>query len=209
MAIESSDLSVRELNDVVSRLGGAEGVQKLLKGDLVVISRLPTSNHAWMRLTIGQYQTPEEYYNTVLDLIKTRTVRTWVSEFQHHPISKVLCAKTPTVLPLVKLTVAEMGFPRGIRYKYLCARAKEMGFALCPNEVGPALRLAYRHQNEDENIFIGMEPIVAPYDGKWIIFTLTAMIHKQNLSQHLHTASGRPEDFWKPDAQFVFVDTKA
>ena len=43
----------------------------------------------------------------------------------------------------------------------ILARARQLGFKLCPAEVGPALRLAYRDQPIGEFLHIGMKPLMA------------------------------------------------
>lgn len=55
------------------------------------------------------------------------------------------------------------------------ARAKELGFKLCPAEAGPYLRLQFALQERGNDFFIhlGMEPISHP-EGYPIIFALIA-----------------------------------
>src|SRR6516165_7204610 len=63
---------------------------------------------------------------------------------------------------LVLLSASEMGFDEnGAALGDILARARQLGFKLCPAEVGPALRLAYRDQPIGEFLHIGMKPLMA------------------------------------------------
>jgi len=63
---------------------------------------------------------------------------------------------------LVVLSASEMGFDEnGATLADLLARVRQLGFKLCPAEVGPALRLAYRDQPVGEFLHIAMKPLVA------------------------------------------------
>lgn len=74
-------------------------------------------------------------------------------------------SRTRTEVDLVVLSVFELGFGKqGASLKDIYARAKSLGFALCPPEVGPQLRLQYLEQPPGEVLHIAMEPI-AKYDG--------------------------------------------
>ncbi|MBI5420884.1 MAG: hypothetical protein HZA35_01050 [Parcubacteria group bacterium] len=77
--------------------------------------------------------------------------------------------KSPLFIPsnkeeitLVRLTVADLGFKEGARYKDIIARAKELGLDYCPAEVGPQLRLQYQDQPSGEWLRIATKPIIGP-----------------------------------------------
>lgn len=52
------------------------------------------------------------------------------------------------VLDTVELTVRALGFVRGATASQMFAKARRLGLELCPLELGPHLRLAYRDQPE-------------------------------------------------------------
>lgn len=52
------------------------------------------------------------------------------------------------VIEIAHLSVSELGFTKGATYAELTARALESGFAECPLEVGPHLRLQFLDQPE-------------------------------------------------------------
>jgi len=77
-----------------------------------------------------------------------------------------------TEVDLVVLSVSELGFGKqGASLKDIYARAKSLGFALCPPEVGPQLRLQYLEQPPGEVLHIAMDPI-AKYDGNLVSLAL-------------------------------------
>lgn len=57
-------------------------------------------------------------------------------------------AVTRYTVTTVELTVRDLGFPQGAAIAEIYARAKALGLALCPIELGPHLRLQYRDQPE-------------------------------------------------------------
>ena len=81
-------------------------------------------------------------------------------------------ARTPKQMELVVLSVAELGFEAdAVSHAEVYRRAKQMGVELCPAEVGPQLRLAYRNQPLGEALDIAMEP-VSTYAGEPTILAL-------------------------------------
>jgi hypothetical protein len=78
-------------------------------------------------------------------------------------------SKTRTDVDLVVLSVVELGLGEETdpSLKDIYARAESLGFALCPAEVGPQLRLQYLDQPTGELLHVAMQPI-AQYDGQLI-----------------------------------------
>ncbi len=62
-------------------------------------------------------------------------------------------------MDLVNISVGDLGFKNRTQYDDICPRAVEMGMELCPAEVGPALRLVYDDQPQDEWLRVAMEAI--------------------------------------------------
>ncbi len=82
-------------------------------------------------------------------------------------------SRTRTELDLVVLTAADLGLDRedGVSLDDIYARAELLGFALCPAEVGPQLRLQYLDQRVGEFLHVAMRPL-ARYGGDPISFTV-------------------------------------
>jgi len=101
---------------------------------------------------------------------------------------------------LVKLTVRDLGFAETTRYDKICERALQLGLQLCPNEVGPQLRLQYVDQPNGEWIWVAMEAIRAS-DGDLSLFGVE---HDGN-DLWLNGSCADPGDLFDPDNTFVFV----
>lgn len=104
---------------------------------------------------------------------------------------------------LVVVSVAELGFKDGATRKKIYQRAQEFGLDLCPNEVGPQLRLQYKDQPKGEWLLIAMEPI-ADSDGYLKVFRVA---HDDD-ELWLHGIYGYPDRFWVGGRRFVFVRRK-
>ncbi len=103
-------------------------------------------------------------------------------------------------LDLVVLSVKEIGFDSGARYEEICAAVIALGLELCPAEVGPALRIAYKDQDGREVLHIAMEPIINP-NGYHCIFR----VYRGSTGLSLLLDRGKPYHFWYPYDYFVFV----
>src|SRR5258708_11313374 len=80
------------------------------------------------------------------------------------------------------------------------SRAKDLGLDLCPAEVGPALRRAYKDQPKGEWLLVAMEPITDS-DGDSRIFLVEHGGNVPWLSAHY----GDPDGVWRADDRFVFA----
>ncbi|MEK7149603.1 MAG: hypothetical protein AAB757_01345 [Patescibacteria group bacterium] len=109
-------------------------------------------------------------------------------------------ADKETEIDLAVVSNAELGFKEGACVKDTYKRALELGLVLCPNEVGPQLRLQYTNQPMGEWLLVAMDPIknsggglgvfgVARYvDGSW-----------------LDGCRGHPDYRWYAVSRFVFA----
>jgi hypothetical protein len=109
-------------------------------------------------------------------------------------------APTEQEIDLVVVTVGELGFKNGAKYSDICQRAQELGLELCPNEVGPQLRLQYKDQPKGEWLRIAMEPITDS-GGDRFIFKVGHGVNDLWLDWN----DGDPGIVWNADNRFVFV----
>jgi len=105
-----------------------------------------------------------------------------------------------TELDLVVVSVKELTGKNEAPLKEIFARAKEKGLQLCPNQVGPELRLQYEDQSKGEWVIIGMEPITDS-DGDLSLFRV---VHGGG-GLWLDANYGCPDSIWDGDYRFVFV----
>ena len=105
---------------------------------------------------------------------------------------------------LVNVSVAELGFKDGATRADIYKRASELGLELCPNEVGPQLRLQYTDQPNGEWLLVAMEPITDS-DRDLNVFLVE---RNGDGEQWLRGDRGRPGDFWNGDDRWVFLRRK-
>ncbi|MDO8493678.1 MAG: hypothetical protein Q7S19_04015 [bacterium] len=102
----------------------------------------------------------------------------------------------PENAKLIRLTVKDLGYPGGATTDQIYAKAAEYGLELCPPEVGPALRLAYKG---DDWMLIAMKQIT-DRDGGPDVFDL----FRSGAGLWLHGRRAGPAVRWNADRQFVF-----
>ncbi|OGG62220.1 hypothetical protein A3C19_03045 [Candidatus Kaiserbacteria bacterium RIFCSPHIGHO2_02_FULL_54_22] len=101
---------------------------------------------------------------------------------------------------LVEVSVRSFGFKKMTRYDKICERAKELGFELCPAEVGPQLRLQYTDQSLEEYLIVAMNA-VNDSDGDPNVFHVT----RDYDGLWLNAYNGRPDYEWSPEDRFIFL----
>ena len=110
-------------------------------------------------------------------------------------------SRTKSELALVVLSVFDLGFGKqGASIKDIFARAEFLGFALCPPEVGPQLRLQYLDQPPGELLHIAMQPI-ARYSGDPVLLDIENADHGLVLFGYTPAAA----DIMYSRALYVFV----
>ncbi len=104
-------------------------------------------------------------------------------------------------LDLVVLSVAALGFgAEGAALGDIHARAIRLGLELCPEEVGPHLRLQYLNQPVGEFLHVAMKP-QRTYGGDLVDFTLA----NSGAGLALLGGSARPDLVISRNVTFVFV----
>ncbi|SRR6266700_1464148 len=112
-------------------------------------------------------------------------------------------ATEETDVDLVVVSAAELGFKKGAKYSEICARALELGLELCPAEVGPALRLAYKDQPRGEWLLIAMNAISGS-DGDLRVF----IVEHDRDELWLYGFIRLPDLFWYSSFRVIFVRRK-
>ncbi len=126
-------------------------------------------------------------------------IGTYANDILGKPAFKV--SETETEVDLVNVSVGELGFKEGATNAQIFERAKELGLELCPNEVGPQLRLQYVDQPNGEWLLIAMEPI-ADSDSDLMLFVVE---RRDDGASYLSGGNGRPGNGWYADNRFLFV----
>ena len=105
---------------------------------------------------------------------------------------------------LVVLAVSDLGFEEGASLADIYARARQLGFELCPAEVGPRLRLQYLNQPLGEFLHIAMAPI-ARYGGEPTDLTVA----NGGAGLILIAGDAHPDFIMPSTMRFVFIGPEA
>jgi len=190
------------LIELMDQIGGQNGRErfdefKLWLKSVSIVQQLPI----WKTVKLGTGPITADNFRRVINNAGQK-VGDWANGILDKSVFKV--SKTTVSVDLVVLAVAELGFNDGARYDQICARAKELGLELCPNEVGPQLRLQYTDQPVTELIIVAMEPI-ADSQGHLFVFGVVRNFD----GTWLYGYRGNPGYFWRADSRFVFVRCRA
>jgi len=193
-----NDLSFGQAEAAFNKLGGMEGVMDFLSGKTIVVkvpSDEKTSFNVWKTIKLGTHKNADEFRKALKkDGFK---IGDWGNDILGKPAFTVSSAEEE--IQLANVSVADLGFKEGATYGNICAKAKELGLELCPNEVGPQLRLQYKDQPKGEYLRIAMEPI-SDSDGILDIFRVA---HDDD-GLWLLGSNGRSDYFWSANDRFVF-----
>jgi hypothetical protein len=110
----------------------------------------------WRTATLGTYKT----IDALRDALHAKRIHVgdMADEILGRPAFNL--SKMRRDARLVVLAVSELGFEaEGASLADIYARARQLGFELCPAEVGPQLRLQYLYQPLGEFLHIAMAPI--------------------------------------------------
>jgi len=122
--------------------------------------------------------------------------------------AKDLMEKMPTLpdqqtISLVRTTVSAMGLSGNPTTDQIYERANELGWNLCPAEVGPHYRLAYKDQPMNEWLYIGMKQMTGSR-GRPSVFRLG----RGTVGSWLSADWAGPGRRWDPRDGFVFSPRK-
>ena len=193
-----NDFTLGQVEAVFNKLGGTEGVANFLSGKTILVevsSDEKTSFNVWKTIKLGTHKNAD----ALRKALKKADFRIsdWGNDILGKPAFTVASAEEE--IQLVNLSVADLGFKEGATYKNICAKAKELGLELCPNEVGPQLRLQYKDQPKGEYLRIAMEPITDS-DGSLNIFN----VEHDGDDLWLHGRIGDSDHFWDAYYRCVF-----
>lgn len=196
------ELTFGQMEAIVNKLGGMEGVKQLLSGELVVFMAAKVWK-TWRTLKLGVGpKTADEF----LEAIKKAKfeVSDWAKDILGKEAFAESVSSEDVEVELVIASVADLGFKEGARYEDICKRAVELGLDLCPAEVGPQLRLQYLDQPKGEVLFIAMRAITVSC-GDLSIFD----VERSDVGElGLDGDRGFPGYFWRGDDRFVWLRRK-
>jgi hypothetical protein len=151
---------------------------------------------AWKTITVGQHRGVNAVRNALDDA--RIAIGDSADEILGRPAFTF--ARERRQLDLVLLSVAALGFGQGGTLADVHARAIGLGLELCPEEVGPQLRLQYLNQPVGEFLHVAMKPQRA-YGGELVDFTLA----NSGAGLSLLGGSAQPDLVVARNVVFVFV----
>lgn len=193
------ELTLGQVEALVNKLGGMEGVQRFLSGELLVSATAKVWK-TWKTIQLGTgLQTADDFRKEVVKA--GMKIGDWANDILGKPAFTATTSETE--VELVVASVAELGFKDGATRKDIYVRAQEFGLDLCPPEVGPQLRLQYTDQPKGEWLVIAMEPITGS-DGNLDLFG----VEHDDGERWLSASDGNPGNFWDGGHRFVFLRRK-
>lgn len=190
------ELNLGQVEAMVNKLGGMEGVRRFLAGELVV-KEMECQLKVWKTIKLGTGLKTADDFRKFLEENGFR-----LSDLANEILGKAAFTVTTeeTEVDLVKVTVAELGFKKGAGRNQVYERAKEFGLKLCPPEVGPQLRLQYQDQPNGEWVSIGMKPITDSVGDPFVF-----RVGYPSGGFWLGGDWGDTGRFWNPSDRWVFV----
>ena len=193
------ELNLGQVKAIVNKLGGMDGVRRFLSGETVV-KAIEQSFAVRKTIKLGTGLKTADDFRKALKQSGCE-ISNWGNDILGEPM--FIVSKTETEIDLVSVSVAEIGFNDGATRKDIYERAISLGLELCPNEVGPQLRLQYKDQPIDEWLLIAMEPISGSF-GSLDVFRVG---HNAD-GFWLSGSSGDPGGFWHGGNRWVFARRK-
>lgn len=141
--------TIDRIQAVWNKLGGEEGIDRLLAGEWRLTSNFPV----WKRVRLGLFQNADQYRRAIAEergLLLSKCADTL--------LGKIFLSKEEVDLELVIVTPKQLGFTERPSLDDLYARAYNLGLERCPHEVGFAFLL--QADLEWHGIDLGVETFV-------------------------------------------------
>ncbi len=198
--MSKNNRTVDRIQAVWNILGGEDGVDALLRGELVVKAVIWTEK-IWNKIKIGTFKNIDEMRKALKKA--NVNVGEWASDIIGKP-AFTLSTKEEE-FELVNVSPAELGFKGNTNRKEIYDRALKSGLELCPAEVGPQAALQFGSQLKNGECFvIGMEPITDSVSNLSVFYVRRPDDGKLWLSANY----GDPDFIWYADDRFVFMRRK-
>lgn len=126
-----------------------------------------------------------------------------INDYAKQILEKAKLSKERQETDIVRLTVKDLGFPKGATNAEIWQRGKDLDLDLCPPDVGPELRLSMKDQPLGDWVIVAMEAITDS-DGNPSVFR----VESRGGGRWLSTSRGRPGYRWDPDYAFAFARRK-
>lgn len=150
------NVTLGRVEAVWNKLGGEDGVDRFLRGELVLTAPTPPAFAVWKTVKLGTgLKTAENFRHAI------KNAGIGIGDWGNDILDKsaFTASEQECEVDLVNVSVHELGFKDGAYRRDIIVKAQSLGLQLCLAEVGPQLRLQYPDQPEGECLLVGMEPI--------------------------------------------------
>ena len=120
----------------------------------------------------------------------------WAEDMLRQPTFK--WSSRTFCLNIVEASGAELGFKQKMSYGAVCESFVKKGYALCPPEIGPQLRLQYRVQPANNWLMLAMPPVLDSVGYQSIFF-----LGRGSGGLWLGASRGHPDVMLSPSTRFV------
>ena len=151
-------------------------------------------------IKLGTHRSPKQLCRAILGSSSPEGVPCKIGEWGNDILRRIAVARSMADVVLYFATVADIGFPNGAPWSAIWSKLDELGYAKCPAEVGPQLRLQYLDQPLGEWVWVVMEPIPDSY-GYPFVFS----VERNEDGLWLYGDDGRPGCNLNADALLAFV----
>ena len=146
------------------------------------------------QIELGIYQTAARYEDTIrksdphISITKNAEVLLRSPDF--------ICEPKRQIVTLTDVSIRELGFGGGAQYERILEYAENKRLRACPLEIGPAFRLAYRAQVNDQGL------VIASKASGGRLF----QIYRDSLSLTLGSISlPRDQFLWDSGTRLMFI----
>lgn len=149
----------------------------------------------WKTVSLGNHPSPDAY-RAALDQEGIEFRRWGESSLLMMHLEETKGAS----IELVLLSFDDLGLKDVAEYSAICRTGQDLGLRLCPQEVGPALRLQYLDQPRGERVLVAMSAIV-DHDAEGCAFCVG---NEPWGARYLEGDSGSYNDLWSNDTLIAF-----
>jgi hypothetical protein len=141
------------------------------------MSRKPRKKNIWKTIKLGIFETPDAVMTALQEAHceirrpsnndDTINSMLWMVDYTKSRYCQPQGHEC--LIDLVKISVADLGFrqSRFVSLAHIHDAALDIGYKLCPAEVGPLLRLQYKDQPKEEVLTIGMSVFIVRERSTW------------------------------------------
>jgi hypothetical protein len=180
---------------VWNKLGGEEGVDRFLRGELEVTVKavVATVFALWKTLIVGMWKSVADI-RTALTASNMR-LGDWAADI----LDRVSLPTESETVEFGRVTVKDLGFTKNTPLRDILAAIKALGHKLCLPEDGAVLRVGYPEQPRNETVWLAMKPAKGS-DGRWYVLC----VNRNAGVLWLYAYCYGLDDIWGPGDEFFF-----